>query len=220
VDEMLKHAEVIDVTDEEMQEAKDSLKEDNVKEDQQLYLVSEQQLKKVAKKLGREETQVPYVDGVCINDAGEKYSCKPFTGQRLNTVSVGGIADCPDKVGRAISDLQVKVLKRVQSGRSTDNEYYDRFLAFLAGEFTEGDKVKYMPSVYEGPSEVKGAIASYTPGPGYVMVSHSFCKLRPGLRRKLIGHEFFHHWDNGLDGNPMLPGETAEDAAYSVMKYL
>jgi len=219
MDELMKQADMIDLPDEEMEEAKELLEEDAVK-DERIYMATEEQLKRVAKKLGRMDSQAPAVSGTCIDDAGLTYSCHPFEGQRLMPVSVGGQPDCRDKVVRAIDDLRHKVLKRVQSGKPTDSEYFDRFLAYLAGQFTEEDKAKYMPTVYEGPSEIKGAIASYTPGPGYVMVSHSFCKLRPGLRRKLIGHEFFHHWDNGLDGNPMLPGETAEVAAYGVMKHL
>lgn len=214
----MKQIDVIDLPEAEAEEARRRLAAPSGVEKR--YSASQEQLRRIAEKLGRDESQPPAFLGVCVDKKGQPMPCEPFDGVQAYTVAVGGEPECREKVERAIADLRQTALERVRSGEPTGSEYFDRFLVFLTGQFTGEGRARRLPNVYEGPSEVKGAIASYTPGPAYVMVSDSFCGLSPSLRRKLMGHEFFHHWDNGLDGNPMLPGETAETAAYGVMKHL
>ncbi|MFA5141230.1 MAG: hypothetical protein WC728_18570 [Elusimicrobiota bacterium] len=179
--------------------------------------VPEQQLKALAYILGREERRPPEVHGVCVDDKGREVVCEPAREGPLFSINVSGAPECPEMVRAALDDLRKRILDRVQVQESTGNKYYDRFIAFLAEQFAGPKHGKDLPRVLEGPPEVKDAIASYTPGPAYVMVGSGFCKLRPDLQRKLMGHELLHHWDNGLDGDPLAP---TEDTAYGVMKFL
>jgi hypothetical protein len=179
--------------------------------------VSEQQLKALAYSLGKEERLPPDVNGVCIDSEGRQIVCEPAKEGPLFSISVNGEPECPGMVRAALDDLRKRVMDRAQVEESTGNKYYDRFIGFLVEEFAGPKQGEDLPRVLEGPPEVKGAIASYTPGPAYIMVGSSFCRLQSDLQRKLVGHEIFHHWDNGLDGDPLSP---SEDTAYGVMKFL
>ena len=55
---------------------------------------------------------------------------------------------------------------------------------------------------------------------GTVTIGPEFCELPPALQRKLMGHGFFHGWDDGLDGTPLPPLREAERQAFGVMPFL
>jgi hypothetical protein len=119
-----------------------------------------------------------------------------------------------------VENLRAEVLRRARSGERTNSEYFDKFILFLIEQFTETGKGAKLPLVREGPPDTAGDVGSYAVGTGVMTIGPDFCGLPDALQRKLMGHGFFHRWDDGLDGTPFPPNDAAEQAAFGVMEYL
>jgi hypothetical protein len=178
------------------------------------------ELVETAKAWGRGDTRVPPVNGICVDEKGKTAPCAVSADGPLYSARITGNELCRDAIQQALDDLREEILARVRSGERTGNAYYDRFVLFLAEQFAGKGKGKDLPTLEQGPPGDGGDLGTYDPRSKVVSIGPEFCELSRTERRKLLGHGIFHHWDNGLDGNPLPPRQAAERPAFGIMPHL
>jgi hypothetical protein len=215
--ELLQRIKTLGLTPEEAAEAKIFLRRPSALRDK--ALPSRQELRDVAKSYGLKEQGVPEVRGVCVNARGEKVPCSPAESSGRYLPRAEGIPYCPAKLDSSLESLRGIVLQRVESGAGTGSEVYDMFFRYLAEQFTGIGKAEDLPPVVGSPTMKSDAVALYTPDEK-LLVSKDWCGMGESMRRKVLGHELFHHYDNERDGDPVPSGDAAEGPAYDVMRFL
>jgi len=178
------------------------------------------ELVETAKAWGRGDTRVPPVKGICVDDKGKTAPCAVSVGGPLYSARITGGELCRDEIQQALDDLREEILARVRAGEKTGDKYFDRFILYLAEQFTDSGKGKDLPTLQQGRPEDEGDVGTYDLQTKTVAIGPEFCALSRTERRKLLGHGIFHHWDNGLDGDPMPHGQAAERPAFGIMPHL
>jgi len=178
------------------------------------------ELKSLAVSMGRGKTNVPPVAGMCVDKTGKKVPCDSLGKGKEYGPKISGDCGCNDKVVKATKDLRTHVLGMASGGGGTGDEYFDKFFMFLIEQYTETGKGEKLPQLVLGTPNTAGDLGSYTPGSGIVTMGPAFCAQSAEMRRRLVGHGYFHRWDDGLDGDPLPPNERAESMAFAVMDLL